>query len=165
MLDQIKAQSEVHAKRRDIYKPQPSLSACSERNWGTGPVRPYSISRHRKMILCDASTPARALAPAAANLDTRSTVVLDLVALTTLRLLGITRQVLTSGGFRFVIAAATCTELQELHVKARFVPDVPEALREREYLAGRARRQAVRQALRVCVWIDEGGLSCSARSC
>jgi hypothetical protein len=40
---------------------------------------------------------ANALGPAIANLGTKSTVVLDLVALTTLRLLGITRQVLTSG--------------------------------------------------------------------
>jgi hypothetical protein len=47
-------------------------------------------------------------------------VVLDLVALTTLRLLGITRQVLTSGRFRFVVSAATFTELQELRAKARF---------------------------------------------
>jgi hypothetical protein len=45
---------------------------------------------------------------------------LDLVALTTLRLLGITRQVLTSGRFRFVISAATYTELQELRAKGSF---------------------------------------------
>jgi hypothetical protein len=63
---------------------------------------------------------ANALGPAITNLGTKSTVVLDLVALTTLRLLGITRQVLTSGGFSFVITAATRTELQEQRAKARF---------------------------------------------
>lgn len=36
------------------------------------------------------------------------------------QLLGVTRQVLTSGRFHFVIAAATYTELQELRAKARF---------------------------------------------
>lgn len=61
-----------------------------------------------------------ALANAIATLETKSTAVLDLVALTTLRLLGITRQVLTSGRFRFVVSAATYTELQELRAKAVF---------------------------------------------
>jgi hypothetical protein len=55
-----------------------------------------------------------------ATLETTTTVVLDLIALTTLRLLGVTRQILTSGGFRFVVSAATYTELQELRAKARF---------------------------------------------
>jgi hypothetical protein len=55
-----------------------------------------------------------------ANLGTKSIVVLDLVALATLRLLGITRQVLKSGGFRFVVSAATYTELQELRARSRF---------------------------------------------
>jgi hypothetical protein len=40
-----------------------------------------------------------ALLNALATLETRRTVVLDLVALTTLRLLGVTRQVLTSARF------------------------------------------------------------------
>jgi hypothetical protein len=44
----------------------------------------------------------------------------DLIALATLRLLGITRQILTSGSFRFVISPAAYTELQQLRAKARF---------------------------------------------
>jgi hypothetical protein len=54
------------------------------------------------------------------NLATKSTVVLDLVALGTLRLLGVTRQVLTSGGARFVLTSATFTALQRLRAQSRF---------------------------------------------
>jgi hypothetical protein len=60
------------------------------------------------------------LAAAIPSLGTKSAIVLDLIALATLRLLGITRQVLTSGSFRFVISPATYTELQQLRAKARF---------------------------------------------
>ena len=61
-----------------------------------------------------------ALAAAIGGLGAKSTVVIDLVALATLRLLGMTRQVLTSGAFRFVISPATYTELQQLRVESRF---------------------------------------------
>jgi hypothetical protein len=61
-----------------------------------------------------------ALASTMANLGTKSTVVPDLTALATLQLLGITRQVLTSGAFRFAISAATFTELQQLRAQSRF---------------------------------------------
>jgi hypothetical protein len=70
-------------------------------------------------VRCAHPTPD-VLPDAVATLETKRTVVLDLVALTTLRLVGITRQVLTSGRFSFVISAATYTELQELRAKARF---------------------------------------------
>jgi len=119
MLDQIKAHSEVHAKLRDIYRSTAVTLHMYGEKLGHGACEALfdlAVSED-DFVRC---AYANALGPAVANLDTKSTVVLDLVALTTLRLLGITRQVLTSGGFRFVLAAATRTELQELHVKARF---------------------------------------------
>src|SRR5205814_10536412 len=60
------------------------------------------------------------LATALTALGSKSTVVVDLTALATMRLLGITRQILTSTAFRFVISPATFTELQQLRAKSRF---------------------------------------------
>jgi hypothetical protein len=59
------------------------------------------------------------LANALTALGSKSTVVLDLTALATLRLLGITREVLTGTAFRFVISPATFAELQQLRVESR----------------------------------------------
>ena len=59
------------------------------------------------------------LGSALATLGTKSTIVVDLTALATLQLLGISRQVLTSAAFRFVMTPATFTELQELRAKSR----------------------------------------------
>ena len=60
------------------------------------------------------------LANTLATLGSKSTVVVDLTALATLQLLGISRQVLTSTAFRFVMTPATFTELQQLRAKSRF---------------------------------------------
>jgi hypothetical protein len=54
------------------------------------------------------------------SLATKNTVVIDLVTLATLQLLGVPRQLLTNGAFRFVISAATYATLQQLRAKARF---------------------------------------------
>jgi transcription elongation GreA/GreB family factor len=59
------------------------------------------------------------LANALTALGSKSTVVLDLTALATLRLLGITREVLTCAAFRFVVSPATFTELQQRRVESR----------------------------------------------
>jgi len=121
MLDTIKARSEVVAKLRDIHRSTAITLNMYGAKLGHGACEALFdlATSEEDFVRCAYGTPD-ALAGAIAALETKSTVVLDLVALTTLRLLGITRQVLTSGRFRFVIAAATYTELQELRAKARF---------------------------------------------
>jgi hypothetical protein len=59
------------------------------------------------------------LASTLASLGSKSTVVVDLTVLATLQLLEISRQVLTSTAFRFVMTPATFAELQELRAKSR----------------------------------------------
>jgi transcription elongation GreA/GreB family factor len=121
MLDTIKARSEVVAKLRDIYRTTAITLNMYGAKLGHGPCEALLdlATSEQDFVRCAYATPA-ALPSAIATLETKSTVVLDLVALTTLRLLGITRQVLTSGRFRFVISAPTYTELQQLRAKARF---------------------------------------------
>ena len=121
MLDTIKARSEVVAKLRDIYRSTAITLNMYGAKLGHGPCEALFdlATSEEDFVRCAYATPD-ALPNAIATLETKSTLVLDLVALTTLRLLGITRQVLTSGRFRFVISAATFTELQELRAKARF---------------------------------------------
>ena len=121
MLDTIKGRSEVVTKLRDIYRTTAITLNMYGTKLGNGPCEALFdlATSEEDFVRCAHPTPD-ALPDAVATLETKRTVVLDLVALTTLRLLGITRQVLTSGRFRFVISAATYTELQELRVKARF---------------------------------------------
>jgi tetratricopeptide (TPR) repeat protein len=119
MLDHIKAQSEAHTQLRDIYKTAAITLSMFGEKLGHGACDALFDLATDETDFVRCAYP-NALPPAIASLGTKSTVVLDLVALTTLRLLGITRQVLTSGGFRFVVSAATRTELQELHANARF---------------------------------------------
>jgi hypothetical protein len=79
-----------------------------------------SISRRRRRVSFGAPpSELNLLAVAITILATRSAVVLDLVALATLQLLGITRQVLTSG-LHFVLSPATLAALQQLRAKSRF---------------------------------------------
>jgi tetratricopeptide (TPR) repeat protein len=121
MLDSVKAQAEAVAQLREIYK------------LNTVPVHMYAErlghSTHEGLLDLAVSEnefvkcvpPQRdLLAAAIASLGAKSTIVVDLIALATLRLLGITRQILTSGSFRFVISPAAYTELQQLRAKARF---------------------------------------------
>ena len=119
MLDTIKARSEMVTKLREIYRTAAITLNMYGAKLGNGACEALFdlATSEDDFVRC---AYANALGPAITNLGTKSTVVLDLVALTTLRLLGITRQVLTSGGFRFVITAATRTELQEQRAKARF---------------------------------------------
>jgi tetratricopeptide (TPR) repeat protein len=119
MLDTIKARSEIVSKLRDIYRTAAITLSMYGEKLGHGACEALFDLAVSEEDFVRCAQPDL-LAPAMANLGTKSTVVLDLVALTTLRLLGITRQVLTSGGFRFVISAATRTELQELRANSRF---------------------------------------------
>lgn len=121
MLDTIKARSEAVTKLREIYRTTAITLNMYGAKLGNGPCEALFdlATSEEDFVRCAHPTP-NALADALATLETKRTVVLDLVALTTLRLLGITRQVLTSGRFHFVISAATYTELQELRAKARF---------------------------------------------
>jgi tetratricopeptide (TPR) repeat protein len=121
MLDTIKARSEVVAKLRDIYRTTAITLSMYGAKLGHGPCEALFdlATSEDDFVRCAYATPD-ALPSAIASLENKRTVVLDLVALTTLRLLGITRQALTSGAFRFVVSAATYTELQELRAQARF---------------------------------------------
>jgi tetratricopeptide (TPR) repeat protein len=121
MLDTIKARSEVVSKLRDIYRTTAITLNMYGAKLGHGACEALFdlVTSEEDFLRCAQGT-TDALLSALAALETKCTVVLDLVALTTLRLLGITRQVLTSGRFRFVVTAATFTELQELRAKARF---------------------------------------------
>ena len=121
MLDTIKARSEVVTKLREIYRTTAITLNMYGTKLGNGPCEALFdlATSEEDFVRCAHPTPD-ALPDAVATLETKRTVVLDLVALTTLRLLGITRQVLMSGRFSFVISAATYTELQELRAKARF---------------------------------------------
>ena len=121
MLDTIKARSEVVAKLRDIYRTTAITLNMYGAKLGHGPCEAlFDLATSEQDFVRCAQATTDALPNAVASLENKRTVVLDLVALTTLRLLGITRQVLTSERFRFVISAATYTELQELRAKARF---------------------------------------------
>jgi len=121
MLDTIKARSEIVTKLREIYRTTAITLNMYGEKLGHGACEAlFDLATSEADFVRCAQPTTDVLVSAMATLETKSTVVLDLVALTTLRLLGITRQVLTSGGFRFVVSAATYTELQELRAKTRF---------------------------------------------
>jgi hypothetical protein len=121
MLDSIKAHSEAVSKLREFYKTTPVTLHMYGGQMGHSAYEGlFDLAVSEDHFVRCAPPALDLLASAMANLGTKSTVVLDLVALATLRLLGITRQVLTSGGFRFVVSAATYTELQERRARSRF---------------------------------------------
>ncbi len=121
VLDSVKAKSETVSKLREIYK----LNLVTLHMYGD----PLGHNAYEGLINLAASEndfvrcappQIEVLATALTALGTKSAIVLDLTALATLRLLGITRQVLTSTAFRFVVSPATFTELQQLRAKSRF---------------------------------------------
>jgi tetratricopeptide (TPR) repeat protein len=121
MLDSIQARSEAVSKLREVYKSTPVTLHMYGDQLSHGAYEGlFDLAVSEDQFIRCAPPSLDQLASAMATLGTKSTVVLDLVTLATLRLLGITRQVLTSGGFRFVISAATYTELQELRARSRF---------------------------------------------
>lgn len=121
MLDSAKAQSEVVLQLRELYKTTPATLHMYGASLGHGAYEGlFDVAVSENDLVKSAPPQQEALAAAIGTLATKSTVVIDLVALATLRLLGITRQVLTSGAFRFIISPATYTELQQLRVQSRF---------------------------------------------
>jgi hypothetical protein len=121
VLDSVKARSEAVSKLREIYRSTPVTLHLYGGQLGHSAYEALldlAISEN-DFVRC-APPQVEVLASTMANLGTKSTVVLDLTALGTLRLLGITRQVLTSGAFRFAVSPATFTELQLLRVQSRF---------------------------------------------
>jgi predicted Zn-dependent protease len=121
MLNSIKAQSEAVSKLREIYRNTPvTLHMYGDQLGHNAYEGLLDLAISEDDFVRCAPPEIEALANAMAGLGAKSTVVLDLTALATLRLLGITRQVLSSGGFRFVLTPATFTELQQLRAKSRF---------------------------------------------
>jgi transcription elongation GreA/GreB family factor len=120
VLDSVKARSEVASKLRQIYK-----STLVTVHMYAAPLGHSAYDGLVNLAVSDdafvrcAPPQIEALASALTTLGSKSTVVLDLTALATLRLLGIIREVLTCTPFRFVISPATFAELQQLRVESR----------------------------------------------
>ncbi len=121
VLDSVKAKSEAVSKLREIYR-----TNCVTLHMYADPLGHSTYDGLLNLAISEddfvrcAPPQMDVLANTVTILGTKSTVVLDLTALATLRLLGITRQVLTSTAFRFVVSPATFTELQQLRAQSRF---------------------------------------------
>jgi tetratricopeptide (TPR) repeat protein len=120
VLDSVKAQSEAVSKLRDIYK----SNLVTLHMYGS----PLGHTAHEGLIDLASSEDEfiRCIPPETeilgntlSALGSKSAVVVDLTAITTLQLLGISRQVLASTAFRFLMTPATFSELQELRAKSR----------------------------------------------
>ncbi|HTU33553.1 MAG TPA: hypothetical protein VMF66_07095, partial [Candidatus Acidoferrum sp.] len=121
MLDDIKAHSEAVSKLREIYKSiAVPLHVYGERLGHTAFDALIDLASSEDDFIRCADPQTQALASALKALETKSTVVLDLTALASLYLLGITRQILKSSAFRFVMSPATFTELQDARAKTKF---------------------------------------------
>jgi hypothetical protein len=121
VLDSVKAQSEAVSRLREIYRSTlVTLHMYGDQLGRTAYEGILDLAISENDFVRCAPPQVEVLANALATLGTKSTVVLDLTALATLRLLGITRQVLTSTAFRFVISPASFTELQQLRAQSRF---------------------------------------------
>lgn len=120
ILDSVQRQAEAVIKVRESYKEQPVPIAMYGAQLGHGAYEALvdlAVSEN-SFVRC-AHPQMDLFTDAMSALGTKSTVVLDLVALGTLQLLGVTRQVLTSGA-RFVLSPATVTALHQLGAKSRF---------------------------------------------
>jgi transcription elongation GreA/GreB family factor len=121
VLDSVKAQSEAISKLREIYRSTPvTLHMYADQLGCSAYEGLFDLAISENEFVRCAPPEIEVLANALTALRTKSTVVLDLTALASLRLLGITRQVLSSTAFRFVISPATFTELQQLRAQSRF---------------------------------------------
>lgn len=120
MLDSAKAQSEALLQLRELYKSTPATLHMYGNQFGQGVYEAvFDLATAEKAFIKCAPPEQDVLTSALATLGTKNTLVLELSALATLRLLGITRQVLTSGAFRFAISPATFTELQQIRAQSR----------------------------------------------
>jgi len=121
MLDLVKAHSEAVLKLREIYRSTlVTLHMYGDRLGHTAHEGLIDLAISDDDFIRCAPPQIELLANAVATLGSKSTVVLDLTALATLQLLGISRQVLTSTAFRFMMTPATFTEMQQLRSEARF---------------------------------------------
>ncbi len=121
MLDVVKAKSEAMSKLRDTYRTNPmTLHIYGDHLGHSAYEGLLDLAFSENDFVRCAQPQLESLTSTMARLSTKSTVVLELTAIGTLRLLGITRQVMTSGAFRFAISPATFTELQRLRTQSRF---------------------------------------------
>jgi predicted Zn-dependent protease len=121
ILDSVKRHSEVVAKLREVYKTAPvTIFMYGDQLGHTAYEGLFDLAVSETGFVRCAHPQMDLFVDALNTLGTKSTVVLDLIALGTLRLLGVTRQVLTSGGARFVLTPATFTALQQLRAQSRF---------------------------------------------
>lgn len=121
VLDSVKAKSENVSKLREIYRTTLVTFHMYGDPLGHNAYEGLlNLATSEDDFVRCAPPQMDVLANALTVLGTKSTVVLDLTALATLRLLGLTRQVLTSTAFRFVVSPATFTELQQLRAQSRF---------------------------------------------
>jgi tetratricopeptide (TPR) repeat protein len=121
ILDSVKRHSEAVAKLREIYKTEPvTIFMYGDQLGHSAYEGLFDLAVSETGFVRCAHPQMDLFVDAMNTLGTKSTVVLDLIALGTLRLLGVTRQVLTSGGARFVLTPATFTALQQLRAQSRF---------------------------------------------
>ena len=120
MLDSIKAHSEAVSKLRELYRSTVVTIHLYGRQLGhTAHEGVIDLAISEDDFIRCAPPRVEVLASTLASLGSKSTVVVDLTALATLLLLGISRQVLTSTAFRFVMTPATFKEFRELRAKSR----------------------------------------------
>jgi len=121
MLDSVKAHSEAVSKLREIYRSTlVTLHMYGHHLGHTAHEGLIDLAISEDDFIRCAPPQIEIFANALGALGSKSTVVVDLTALATLHLLGISRQVLTSTAFRFAMTPATSTELQQLRAKSRF---------------------------------------------
>ena len=121
ILDSVKKQSEAVTKLRETYKTTSvSIHMYRDQLGRSAYEGLFDLAVSEAGFIRCAHPQMDLFLGAVNNLATISTVVLDLVALGTLRLLGVTRQVLTSGGAYFALTPATFTALQRLRAQSRF---------------------------------------------
>lgn len=121
ILDSVKKHSEAVAKLREIYKTTPvTIYLYGDQLGHSAYEGLFDLAISETGFVRCAHPQMDLFVDAVNSLATKSTVVLDLIALGTLRLLGVTRQVLTSGGARFALTPAIFTALQQLRAKSRF---------------------------------------------
>jgi transcription elongation GreA/GreB family factor len=121
ILDSVKRHSEAVANLREFYKTNPlTIFMYGDRLGHDAYEGLFDLAVSETGFVRCAHPQIDLFVDAINTLGTKSTVVMDLIALGTLRLLGVTRQVLTSGGARFVLTPATFTALQRLRAQSRF---------------------------------------------
>jgi hypothetical protein len=121
MLDSVKAKSEAVSKLREMYKSRAMPIHMYGAQMGHSAYEGlFDLAISENDYVRCAPPQLDVLARAMATLGTTSTVILDLTALATLRLLGITQQVLTCNTFRYVISSDTFVALQQLRAETLF---------------------------------------------